>query len=126
MEAKELIDGIVEKVQTNANVKAVFGDAVEQGGITVIPVASVSVCGGGGGGIDSRADDDKTGSANAQGMGLGLKIKSTPVGYIEITEEGARFVEIFQQSKIIMGGMALGAFTIFTLSRLFKSMIKKK
>ena len=125
MEAKDLIEGIIEKVQKNANVKAVFGDPVEQGKVMVIPVASVSIYGGGGGGIDNRSVQDESENGNAQGIGMGLKVKTSPVGYIEITEEGAIFVEIFQQSKMIMSGMALGAFALFSLTRLIKKMIKK-
>ncbi len=54
MKAKELIQQITEQVHKNANVRVVFGDPVEKGSITIIPVAKVTVKGGGGGGIGSQ------------------------------------------------------------------------
>lgn len=126
MDVKEIITDVTDKIQKNANVKAVFGDPIEKGNIMVIPVSSVSVYGGGGGGIDTRGEESTPGGARAQGMGLGVKVKTTPVGYIEITNDGARFVEIVQNSKIILRGMALGAFAIFSFTRLLKKLIKKK
>ena len=54
-----------------------FGDPVESGGRTVIPVARVR--GGGGGGRDG---------------GGGGGVVASPVGFIEVSADGARFVSI--------------------------------
>ncbi len=120
MNVKEVIEEITEKIQKNATVKAVFGDPVEKGKITVIPVATVSIRGGGGGSLDSGSDSDENGKSKSRGMGLGVNVKASPVGYIEIDGENARFVEIVQQSKIVFAGIALGAFAVFSLTRMIK------
>ncbi len=51
MNAKEVISEITTQIQKNANVRVVFGEPIDKGAITIIPVAKVVVKGGGGGGI---------------------------------------------------------------------------
>jgi uncharacterized spore protein YtfJ len=123
MDAKELIKEVAGMIQENANVEAVFGKPYEKGNITIIPVSKVSITGGGCG---CSGKEENHNRENPLGGGLGVIAKTTPVGYIEIDNEGARFVEIIQQSKIILAGMALGAFTVFSLTRLFIKLLKKK
>jgi uncharacterized spore protein YtfJ len=120
MNAKEIIKEFTEKIQKNATAKAVFGEPVEKGKITVIPVATISIRGCGGGGLDNRKDGDSDSKTKAGGMGLGINAKAVPAGFIEIDGENARFVEIVQQSKIVMAGIALGAFAVFSLTRMIK------
>ncbi len=119
MDVKEIIQEVTEKIQQSANIKAVFGDPVERANITVIPVSKTSISGGGGGGFGHYDDEDRP-----KGGGLGMRVKTTPVGYIELTNDSARFVEIAQPSKIIMAGMALGAFTVFSFSRVLLRWLK--
>jgi uncharacterized spore protein YtfJ len=121
MDVKGVISDVTEKIQKSAHVKAVFGEPVERKGITVIPVSRVSVSGGGGGALEGSEEEK---GKKGQGMGLGVRAKSTPVGYIEITDSSARFVEITEQKHIIFGGMALGAFAVFTITRLIKKFLK--
>jgi uncharacterized spore protein YtfJ len=118
---KDIINDVTEKIQKNARVKAVFGEPVEKGKITVIPVARVHVWGFGGGGLDELKDTEKR---KAGGMGLGIKAKAVPVGYIEINSDEARFVEITEQKRILLWGIGLGAFTVFSLFRFFKKLLK--
>jgi len=101
------IDGFVERmaerVGAKASVRAVFGDAVERDGITVIPVARVRWGFGGGAGrgpiavgpgIDadgaptpSSIDEGMSGSGSGGGGGA----TADPIGYIEIGPDGATF-----------------------------------
>jgi uncharacterized spore protein YtfJ len=126
MDAKDIIKEVTEKIQKNANVKAVFGEPYEKGNRTVIPVARVSICGLGGGGLSKANEVEKNQEkSKGKGMGLGLRVKAVPVGYIEIDDEGAHFEEIIEQKRIIMTKFAIGAFAIFSFFRLLKKLLKR-
>jgi uncharacterized spore protein YtfJ len=130
MDAKEIIKEVAEKIQTNANVRAVFGDPYEKGEFTVIPVSRVKICGCGCGspgeprGKDENEENNKEGK-KGRGMGIGFHVKTIPVGYIEIGKEGARYVEVTDQTRIFMAGIGLGAFAFFFLTRLLVKLFKK-
>lgn len=126
MDAKDIIKDVTEKIQKNANVKAVFGEPYEKGSRTIIPVARVSICGCGGGGTKkSKEDEENQEKSKGKGMGFGLHVKAVPVGYIEIDDEGARFEEIIEQKRIIMTKFALGAFAMFSFIRLLMKLLKR-
>lgn len=122
MDVKEVVKEITEKIQKSANVKAVFGEPVEKGDFTVIPVGRVSICTMGGlGGEDKGKEKDEKKSG---GMGIGIRSKSIPVGYIEISKNGVQYREVTDNNRIILSGMALGAFAIFSFTRLIKKLFK--
>jgi uncharacterized spore protein YtfJ len=122
---KDIIKEVTEKIQKSARVKAVFGEAVEKGETTVIPVSRVSVWGAGGGGFGEMAQGKEGEEGEGGGMGLGIKTSASPVGYIEINRDGAHFVEIQEKKRVILVGMALGAFTAFSFIRMIKKLFKK-
>jgi len=125
MDAKDIIKEVTEKIQKNANVKAVFGEPYEKGNRTVIPVARVSICGyGGGGSVKCDDDEENREKSKGKGMGLGMRVKAVPVGYIEIDDKGAHFEEIIEQKRIIMTKFALGAFAIFSFTRLLMKLLR--
>ena len=126
MDVKDIMKDVTEKIQKNANAKAIFGEPYEKGNLTVIPVARVSIWGCGGGGSDkSNSDDQIKEKSPGKGMGLGLQVKAHPVGYIEIDDKGAHFEEIIEQKRIIMSKFALGAFAIFSFTRLLIKLMKR-
>jgi uncharacterized spore protein YtfJ len=118
----ELIKEVTDKIHKNARAKAVFGDPVEKGDRTIIPVSRVSVWGSGGGGFGELAKSEE---GQGGGMGLAIKTSAAPVGYIEITSDGAEFIEIHENKRLYMAGMALGAFTVFSFTRLIRKLFKK-
>ena len=61
-----------------------YGEPITAEGRTVVPVARVAARGGLG--FGGPADDG--------GGGGGGRMSATPVGYIEVTAEGTRFIEI--------------------------------
>jgi uncharacterized spore protein YtfJ len=124
MDAKDIIKEVTEKIQKNANVKAVFGEPYEKGTRTVIPVARVSICGCGGSSKDNE-DEVSSEKSKGRGIGFGLRVKAIPVGYIEIDDDGAHFEEIIEQKRIIMTKFALGAFAIFSFASLLKKLLKR-
>jgi uncharacterized spore protein YtfJ len=79
-----ILERLVSRVGGQARVQAVFGDAVERGGVTVIPVARVRWGVGGGGGSGQEGS----------GSGGGGGVAADPIGYIEITSAGASFRRI--------------------------------
>jgi uncharacterized spore protein YtfJ len=83
--ADTLLERLAERIGGRAKVDAVFGAPVQQGDVTVIPVARVRWGLGAGGGEDRRTD----GAASGSGGGGG--VAADPIGYIEIRSEGAVF-----------------------------------
>ncbi|MBU0671712.1 MAG: hypothetical protein KJ732_01645 [Candidatus Margulisbacteria bacterium] len=104
----EVLKDVTEKVEKTANVKTVFGDPIKIEDRTIIPVATVSVSDGRG--------------------GAGLHVESKPVGYIEITKEGAKFVSTPDSTKIALRGILNGVFAVgvFGLVAIIKAFKKEK
>jgi uncharacterized spore protein YtfJ len=77
-----------DHLQTGASVRNVYGDPVDVGGRTVIPIARVSYGFGAGGGVrgSAEAESERGGSGGGAGM------SARPVGALEITEAGTRFI----------------------------------
>jgi hypothetical protein len=68
--------------------RVVYGKPVRNGDVTVIPVAKVSGGLGFGYGFGSREGED------GGGGGGGSSLNAKPVGYVEVTPQGARFKRI--------------------------------
>ena len=86
-----------------------FGDAVTNGGRTVIPVASLRTAGGGG--FGSGPD-----SSPGQGGGGGGAIDARPVGFIEIGPEGTRFERI-DDGRAALRAVAAGSIALLLVGR---------
>lgn len=111
------IDSIVERLQHSANVRSVFGEPVERGDRTVVPVARVSYgFGGGFGRSDDGGGDESDGRGSISGSGGGGGgggggASATPVGALEITDEGTRFVRVESRKRTaasLFAGLAVG------------------
>jgi uncharacterized spore protein YtfJ len=99
----DLVQRIGERVGALATAKAVFGEPVERGGITVIPVAKATWGFGGGSGAD----------ATQQGSGGGGGGWVVPIGYIEVRDDGARFKPIRDPRRaVVLAGVAAAAATL--------------
>ena len=82
------LDRLAERVGAQARVQAVFGEPIERGDLTVVPVARVRW--GVGGGAGSSADT--TGQRGpGSGAGGGAGVMAEPAGYLEIGPSGAVF-----------------------------------
>ena len=84
--ADRLLERLAELIGTRATVQDVFGEPVTREGLTIIPVARVRWGFGGGGG---SADGPESGPASGSGGGGG--VAADPVGYLEISPDGATF-----------------------------------
>lgn len=65
------IDELLEQAQDALSGRRVYGEAIQQDGITVIPAAAVAGGGGGGGGQDDEGQE---------GMGGGFGLQARPTG----------------------------------------------
>lgn len=120
MNTQELIKDITDKIQTNANVKVVFGDPIKEEGITIIPVAKIRVRGGGGGGRGKNREVPYVEGENPDinsGMGVGIAIDSTPLGYIRVSNGQAEFIEIVDKTRLVLGGMLTAVVSFLLISR---------
>ena len=98
MEFQELFRSLVNQ----AGAKTVYADPISSEGRTIVPVAKVR-CGFGGG---SRKPGDK-----GEGVGGGGGFVSKPLGYIEVSAQGTRFVSIIDPRDVALAvgiGMCLG------------------
>ena len=109
-----LLASMAEKVGATARVSAVFGEPVEKDGHTVIPVAQTMWGSGAGSGT---SDEDGSGS------GAGGGALTRPVGYIEVTGQGASFVPLqkpWQDAKLVLAWAAAIWLVGRALSRLLR------
>jgi uncharacterized spore protein YtfJ len=107
LDPKEILTSLADRFATTGKVQNVFGDPIEAHGKIIIPVASVKYgLGAGGGG------ENKTGSEDAVGgSGGGGGVKVTPIGVIEVTDGGTRFIRFFDPkmaARLVVGGVVLG------------------
>ncbi len=112
MDLQKYIEGLRQGIATSAHVKTVFGDPVSAEGKTIIPVAKVRYGFGGGMGAGPTRNTDEQRFGQGGGAGGGVQVK--PVGVIEISAAGTRFVPI--QSRTKLGAMVIFG---FLLGRLF-------
>ncbi|HLK63110.1 MAG TPA: spore germination protein GerW family protein [Bryobacteraceae bacterium] len=106
MNIEEIVRSIGETIGATATVKSVYGEPVISGKRVVVPVASIkySFGGGGGGGEQQSGDEPKR---HGGGGGGGGRVIACPVGVVEVTEEGARFV-YYRAPAAILGAVAAG------------------
>ena len=83
-ESASFVERLAKTIGATARASTVFGEPVTRDGITVIPVASARWGFGGGGG--------QRGEERGRGGGGGVILR--PVGFIEITADGAEFRRI--------------------------------
>ena len=116
---------IAELFERSLSIRHVYGEPVERGDMTVIPVAKVAYGFGAGGGrgpgrgamrvVDESASEDAS-RTDAQGAGGGGGVRMTPVGALEIGPQGTRFVH-FHQWPPLLGTAAIGLLLGWVLAR---------
>ena len=99
---------IAELFERSLSIRHVYGEPVQHGDKTVIPVAQVMYGFGAGGGkgpgrVRKNGDDPR----EAEGAGGGGGLRMTPVGALEIGPGGTRFVR-FNVLPPLLGAALLG------------------
>jgi uncharacterized spore protein YtfJ len=87
------VDEILEGARDAMTVGRVYGEPIEQEGVTVVPAASVG--GGGGGGGD-----------DAQNGGAGFGLRARPVGAYVIRGQDVTWVPAVDVSRIVLYSLA--------------------
>lgn len=106
------LEAMLARIGLHAGARAVFGDAVERDGRSVIPVAQTMFGAGAGSG---------GGSASDSGEGAGGGAMSRPLGYIEISAQGARYVPFkrpWQEPALVIAYTLVGLVVLRTIVRL--------
>jgi uncharacterized spore protein YtfJ len=85
------VERLAERVGANFGAATLFGEPVERGEVTVIPVARAAWGFGGGSG------PEQVGGAGGGGGGA-----SWPVGYIELRDSGTRFRPIVDLRPLVL------------------------
>jgi uncharacterized spore protein YtfJ len=105
MDLQKYFESFQEKIVNSAHVKTVFGEPIAAEGKTIIPVARIRYgFGGGMGSGPSRSGDERLG----QGGGGGGGVMAVPVGVVEVTAAGTRFIPIHSRKR--MGALVLAGF----------------
>ena len=91
----------------------VFGEPIERGDVTIIPVASVQGGAGGGGG-----GEGPDGGGSGSGGGFGMRAR--PVGVYVVKDGHVRFEPALDLNRVIAGGQVLAAIGLLTLRRWLK------
>ena len=100
--AEDTVLNLSDKFAANANAKTVYGEPVHAGSRTIIPVAKIGYLLG----ATSGGRNGETVGGGSGGGGVGAR----PVGYIEITDAGSRYIELSAIKKTLVV-IALGFVT---------------
>jgi uncharacterized spore protein YtfJ len=98
VEGGSLVERLAERTSATARASAVFGEPVKRGDVKVIPVARARWGFGGGTGT----------SPEGSGGGGGGAGWVTPIGYIEVREDGAEFKRIPDRRWMGVAAAAVG------------------
>lgn len=117
----------IERMLDRLNVDAVFGEPTKEGEVTIIPVAEIGTgfgYGYGWGQGPSRAaegDEAAAGIGEGGGGGGGAGGRAAPRGYIRIASDGVKFEPIMDQARIALAGIAMGAWSVFWISKAIRA-----
>lgn len=101
--AEDVLLRLSEKLAVTASARTVYGDPVHSHERTIVPVAKFGY--GLGASSGGRSGEDVGGGGGGGGVG------AKPAGYIEITEQGTRYVPISTLREMVIAaiaGMAVG------------------
>jgi uncharacterized spore protein YtfJ len=107
MSVQEYLQSIMERLQSSAGVKTVYGEPMVAEGKTIIPVARVGY--GFGAGTGPVKKDQGEGQKEEEAGGGGGGVYARPVGVLEITKEDTRFIPIDEGRKLA-GALLVGLF----------------
>jgi uncharacterized spore protein YtfJ len=105
--AEGVLAALGERFRDAATVEVVFGNPIAAAGKTVVPVARVAFgFGGGASPASRRRSQGEGGGTEDEAAGGGGGVFATPVGVVEIDQQGTRFVRFAQELHL---GIAFGA-----------------
>ena len=95
MDITDTLEGVKSALSDRLSAQTAYGEPVQVDGVTVIPVARVMLGFGAGGGVGEakRSSDGEDAPAPTGGGGGGGGVVQ-PLGFIEVTSTGARWVAL--------------------------------
>lgn len=114
MSVERYFKSFADRLHSTANVKTLYGDPIESEGKTIIPIARVAY--GFGGGPTTQGGSD--GLISTVGGGGG--VNASPIGVLEVTSAGTRFIAInsWRKSAVLLSaGFGAGLLAGRLLSR---------
>jgi len=107
LDPREILTTLADRFSTTGKVQTVFGEPIEAHGRTIVPVARVQYgLGAGGGGENKSQSEDEVG-----GSGGGGGVKVTPIGVLEISDAGTKFIRFFDPklaARLVVAGVMIG------------------
>jgi uncharacterized spore protein YtfJ len=104
----DVLNAITERLHSSAHVKTIYGEPIVAEGKTIIPVAEVKYGFGGGGGQQGDASNHGSsleGEART-GMGGGGGISVRPLGVVEVSNVGTRYIPFENGRKVVVSVLA--------------------
>jgi uncharacterized spore protein YtfJ len=115
MPEQDLVRSLAERLGSSASVKAVYGEPISAEGRTIVPVARIAYGFGGGSGKGQKGDQAEH-EGWGEGSGGGGGVMAKPVGVVEITRDGTRFIRYGETSRLA-GAALLGLAVGFLAAR---------
>jgi uncharacterized spore protein YtfJ len=109
----ENIFAAIDDMRDKASVSAVYGEPVQVGERTIIPVADIKCVFGLGYGEGPAGDDEDEETASGQGGGTGGGVAARPVAVIEGSDAGVQIKSVTDEGKIALAGIFTGVWFIF-------------
>lgn len=98
-------------------VRRAYGEPIQRGDVTIVPVARV-IGGSGYGDGDgqwAKPSDDQQGTGSGSGGGFGVSV--TPVGVYVVTDTDVSWQPAMDLNRVILGGQVVGAIALLLLAR---------
>jgi len=123
----ENIFDVIEEIRDKASVSTVFGEPVQVGEKTIIPVADVKFGFGLGYGEGPAASEqDAESETSGQGGGSGGGVAARPVAVIEISDAGVVVKSVTDEGRIAMAGILTGAWAIMWIALTIRAIFGRK
>ena len=128
-EAVAKVNSQVDEMLDRMNTKAVFGEPMQQGDTTLIPVASVFYGFGSGQGWGRGKDESAPADApmgEGGGAGGGGGGMARPLGFIRIGQDGAKWEPTMDMTRVSVGGMLLAGWIVFWVMKMLRTVASAK
>jgi uncharacterized spore protein YtfJ len=107
----------IERARDVLTVRRVFGEPIQQGGVTVIPAAHVRGGGGGGGGQGPNGEG---------GSGGGFGVAASPAGVYVVKNGTVRWEPAFDLNRTVLVGQIVGIVALLTLRSVVKALTRRR
>lgn len=118
MSLPEVLKTALDQIQYIAKTETIFGDPIEAGEVTLIPVSRVSI------GFAAGGTDNEKKSGSGAGTGGGVQV--TPVAFISITGEKIQIHPLEKSESGLNKIIAMAPDAIKKVSKILEKKDKKK